>query len=82
MSFVETSSPSLSGLPYPYPHHGNDTGAETRYEREQHEHVAVIIIWVEPKQLETPVIPIQRVMTRMTRIEDWIREKKAHARDA
>jgi hypothetical protein len=64
-SFVETLLPSLSGLPYPYPHHGNDTGTETRDEREQYEHVAIIIICVESKQLETPVNSIQHVMMTM-----------------
>jgi hypothetical protein len=48
---------SLSCLPYPDPHHGNDTGAEARDEREQYEHVAIVIICVESKQLETPVYP-------------------------
>ncbi len=55
---VFRQTPSSSGLSYPDPYHGNNANAETRDERKNHEHVAIIIIWRESKQLnkKTPVI--------------------------
>lgn len=44
---------SSSGLPHPEPHHCDHADAKTIDEREQYEHIAVIIIRVESKQLKT-----------------------------
>jgi len=43
-----------SGLPHPDPHHGDEADAKTNDEREQHEHVTVIITCIESEQLENP----------------------------
>jgi hypothetical protein len=52
--YVAGAPRSSSGLPHPYPHHGDHADAKARDERENHEHVAIIIIRVEPEQLRFP----------------------------
>jgi hypothetical protein len=44
---------SSSRLTHPDPYHDDDTDAKASDKREKHEHITIIIIWIESKELLT-----------------------------